>query len=222
MVFDMNNCEIIKEIGDKKLIVIVRNVESEKLIPLAKAMYDGGVRFLEVTYSANGSVSDEKTAENIKTLVEYFQGKMQIGAGTVLTQKQVGLTKEAGGKFIISPDANASVIIKTKELGMVSIPGALTPTEIESAHKAGADFVKLFPITSLGTSYVKAIKAPLSHIKFLAVGGVDENNMSDYLKAGVCGFGVGSNITNKKMIEKNDWAGITELANKYVKILKGE
>ena len=118
-----------------------------KLIPLAKAMYDGGVRFLEVTYSANGGVTDENTAENIKMLAERFKDKIHIGAGTVLTNKQVELTKKAGGEFIISPDANASVIKKTKELGMISIPGALTPTEIEAAHKAGADFVKLFPIT---------------------------------------------------------------------------
>ena len=100
------------------------------------------------------------------------------------------------------------------------MPGALTPTEIQAAHRAGADFVKLFPITSFGTGYVKAVKAPLSHIKLLAVGGVDENNMQDYLKAGVSGFGVGSNIIDKKMLETNAWAGITALAEKYVNALK--
>ena len=84
----------------------------------------------------------------------------------------------------------------------------------------GADFVKMFPITSLGTSYIKAVKAPLSHLKLLAVGGVDENNMGDYLKAGVCGFGVGSNIIDKKMLAQNDWAGITALAEKYLQVVK--
>lgn len=217
----MKNCEaIINQIIENKLVVIVRNVEKEKLIPLAEAMYKGGIRLLEVTYSANGSVSDEQTAENISLLAERFKDRMFIGAGTVLTEKQVELTFKAGGKFIISPDTCEEVIKKTKELKMVSIPGALTPTEIQQAHKAGADFVKLFPITSLGTSYVKAVKAPLSHIKFLAVGGIDETNMQEYLKAGVCGFGVGSNITNKKMIEQNDWEGITDLAKKFVENLQ--
>lgn len=212
--------KIIQNIEKEKLIVIVRGVEKEKLIPLAQAMYDGGVRLLEVTYSANGKVSDEDTAENIKMLAEHFKDKMFIGAGTVLTEKQVELTKKAGGEFIISPDTCVEVIKKTRELDMVSIPGALTPTEMQTAHKSGADFVKMFPITSLGTSYVKAVKAPLSHLKLLAVGGVDENNMEDYLKVGICGFGVGSNIIDKKMLNANDWAGITQLAGKYVSLVK--
>lgn len=212
--------DIINKIEKEKLIIVVRGVEKDKLIPLTRAMYDGGVRILEVTYSANGKVTDEETAENIAMLNNEFGDKMYIGAGTVLTEKQVELTHSAGGKFIISPDTCIDIIKKTKELGMVSIPGALTPTEIQTAHKAGADFVKLFPVTNLGPKYVKAIKAPLSNVKILAVGGIDENNMQEYLKVGVAGFGVGSNITDKKMIEENDWAGITELAKKYVNALK--
>lgn len=211
---------VIQTIEREKLVVIVRGVESEKLIPLAEAMYAGGVRLLEVTYSANGKISDEETAKNIEILSKQFEGRMYIGAGTVLTEKQVELTYQADGKFIISPDVCEEVIKKTKALGMASMPGALTPTEIQTAHRAGADFVKLFPITNFGTGYVKAVKAPLSHIKFLAVGGIDENNMSEYLKAGVSGFGVGSNIIDKKMLAENDWAGITRLAEKYVNVLK--
>lgn len=210
----------IKEtILDKKIIVIVRGVESEKLIPLAEAMYDGGIRLLEITYSADGSVSDEDTAANIKALADHFGDRMYIGAGTVLTEKQVKLTKEAGGCFIISPDTNSDVIRKTKELDMVSMPGALTPTEIQKAHISGADFVKLFPITNMGVDYVKAVKAPLSHIKLLAVGGITEKNMKEYIKAGVSGFGVGSNIIDKKMLAEEDYSGITALAEKYVNVL---
>ncbi len=210
--------EVIKWVENEKIVVIIRGVAKDKLIPLAEAMYDGGIRLLEVTYSANGAVSDEDTAANIKMLAEHFEGRMFIGAGTVLTEKQVELTKEAGGKFIISPDTNPDVIRKTRELGMVSMPGALTPSEITAADRAGADFVKLFPITNMGTDYVKAIKAPLSHVKLLAVGGVDENNMADYYKAGACGFGIGSNIVNKKLIDANDFAAITELAKKYTSV----
>ena len=206
---------VIEAIEREKIIVIVRGVAADKLIPLAEAMYEGGIRLLEVTYSADGSVSDEETAKNIEMLSKHFEGRMYIGAGTVITEKQVELTKKAGGKFIISPDTYENVIRKTRELDMVSMPGALTPTEIQKAHRCGADFVKLFPITNLGTEYVKAVKAPLSHIKFLAVGGINENNMADYLKAGVCGFGIGSNIVNKKFIDSGDYASITQLAKKY-------
>ncbi len=210
------NSEIIKKIEEKKIIVIVRGVEKNKLIPLAEAMYKGGIKFLEITYSADKKVSDEETAENIKMLSEHFGGRMYIGAGTVLTEEQVALTKKAGGQFIISPDTVPEVIRKTKELGMISIPGAVTPSEITTAVKSGADFVKLFPANNLGAAYIRAITAPLCNVKLLAVGGIDENNMSEYLKAGVCGFGIGGNIVKKQLIDAGDFAAIEELAEKYV------
>lgn len=208
--------DVIQKILDKKLIVIVRGLEKETMIPLAEAMYEGGIRLIEVTYAANGSIADEVTAECIRIIQEHFEGKMLIGAGTVLTPKQVEMTKAAGGSFIISPNVKEEVIKKTRELDMVSIPGALTPTEIEDAHEAGADFVKIFPVSTLGPEYVKAVSAPLSHIRFLAVGGVERNNLKDYLKIGVCGFGMGTNIVDKKMIAEGNFAGITELAKRYV------
>lgn len=211
-----------KDLLREKIIVIVRGVQSDKLIPLAQAVYDGGIRFLEITYSADGKVSDRETASNIKSLVEHFGDKMHIGAGTVLTEEQVLLTKAAGGKFIISPDADIDVIKKTKEMDLISIPGAFTASEIKQAYKAGADFVKLFPITQMGPDYVKALKAPLSHIPLLAVGGVNVSNMSKFLKAGVCGFGIGTNITDKNMISENDFDGITALAKEYVAVIKNE
>ena len=216
----MNN--VINELLNQKIVVIVRGCGSEKLIPLAEAVYKGGIRFLEITYSADGSVSDKETAENIKKLTEYFSGRMHIGAGTVLNEKQVELTKAAGGEFIISPDTDVAVIKKTKELGLVSMPGALTPSEIKKAYNAGADFVKLFPISQMGADYVKAVKAPLSNIRLLAVGGINVDNMAEYIKAGVCGFGIGTNITDKKMLAENDFEGITALTRKYVAVIENE
>ena len=212
--------KIIEEIIKEKLVIIVRGVESDKLISVAEAIYKGGIRFMEITYSADGSISDEETAENIKKLTEHFKGKMHIGAGTVLSEKQVELTYNAGGEFIISPDTYEAVIKKTKELGMISMPGALTPSEIQSAVRYGADFVKLFPVTNLGTGYVKAVKAPLSHVKLLAVGGINLDNIDEYLEAGVCGFGLGTNIIDKNMVKNNDFDGITALAAKYVEAVK--
>ena len=212
--------KVIEKIEKEKIIAIVRGVESEKLIPFAEAVYAGGIRLLEITYSADGSVSDEETAKNIQKLSEQFDGRMHIGAGTVLKEKQVELTKSAGGRFIISPDTYPEVIRKTRELDMVSMPGALTPSEIQSAHRAGADFVKVFPVTNMGIEYLKAVKAPLSHIKLIAVGGINEKNMSDYIDAGICGFGIGSNIVNKKMIEEENFEEITNLAKKYTAVIK--
>ena len=211
---------VIEAIEKEKIIVIVRGVAREKLIPLCNAMYQGGIRLLELTFDVGKKVSDLETAENIKMLAEEFSGRMFIGAGTVLTKKQVKLVKEAGGSFIISPNTDKKVIKATKKLGMVSMPGALTPTEVKMAVDFGADFVKLFPVSNFGPDYVKAVKAPLSNIKFTAVGGIDEHNMADYIKVGVSGFGIGTNIVNKKMIEENNYDAITELAAKYVDALR--
>jgi len=212
--------DFVNKLLQEKIVVIIRGVETEKLLLLANALYKGGIKFLELTFSADGSVTDEETAENIKILAENFKGKMHIGAGTVLTEKQVELTKRAGGEFIISPDTDVNVIKKTKELGLFSMPGAITPTEIKKAYNSGADFVKLFPISQLGADYVKAVKAPLSHIKLLAVGGINLNNITDYQNSGVCGFGIGTNITDKKMLKAGNFEGITNLAKAYVKAVK--
>ena len=205
----------VEQMEKNKIVVIVRGVAKEKLIPLVEAMYQGGIRLVECTYDASGKTSDEETAANIQMLAKHFEGKMLIGAGTVLTEKQVQLTAQAGGKFIISPDTNADVIARTKKCGLVSIPGALTPTEVAAAHLAGADFVKVFPVDLYGPNYIKTLKAPLSHTRLLAVNGITAENLSDDLGAGACGVGVGSGIVNKAMIEAGDFAGITALAKKY-------
>ena len=212
--------EVTRKIEEKKIIAILRGIPEEKLIPVAQALYDGGIRLLEIPYSADGSVPDEETALHIKKLAEHFEGKMYIGAGTVLNEEQVRLTKAAGGVLIVSPNTDRKVIFETHLCGMVSIPGAFTPSEICDAYSAGADFVKLFPTASVTAEYVKAIRAPLSHIKLLAVGGITENNMLDYLKAGVCGFGLGSNLADKKMIDELDFEGITQLAKRYTEIIE--
>lgn len=211
--------ELIETIEREKLVVIVRGVERKDLIPLVQALYEGGVRCLEITYSASGAVSDEQTADNIRMLADRFLGKVFIGAGTVLTEKQVGLTKAAGGTFIVSPDTCPEVIKKTRELGLVSVPGAFTPTEMQAAHRSGADFIKLFP-SNFGAAYVKTLLAPLSHLRFLAVGGVEEKDLPEYLEAGACGFGIGAAIVDKTKIKAGDWAGITDVAKKYVAALR--
>lgn len=215
----MLKSDVIEKILKEKIIVIVRGVGKNNILPFAKAVYEGGVRAIELTYDASNPEKDQENAENIKMLVDYFGDKMLIGAGTVIRENQVELTKKAGGSFIISPDTNENIIKKTCELNMVSIPGALTPTEIQTAHLAGADFVKLFPVSIFGPQYVKDVKAPLSHIRILAVGGINEKNISDYLAAGAVGFGIGSNIVNKKLIETEDFNGITELTKKFLKAL---
>ena len=211
---------VIEMIEDRKLIVILRGIHGEELISLVRAIHRGGVDLVECTYDATGKYPAEKTAEDIAMLVREFGDEMLFGAGTVLTERQVELTKAAGGRFIISPDTNPDIIRKTKAEGLVSIPGALTPSEITLAHRSGADFVKMFPISTMGADYLKAVKAPLSHVRLLAVGGIRLDNMEEYAKAGASGFGIGSNFASKDALKNGDFDAIAAGARAYVEKLR--
>lgn len=211
---------VIAAIEKSKVVAIIRGVNGEKLLKTAKAIYDGGIRIMEITYDASGKTAEEETGTMISELIRMLPDDACIGSGTVIDISKVDTTRRAGGKFIISPDTNENVIKRTRELGMVSIPGAITPTEICNAHNWGADFVKLFPAGNFGLSYVKAVKAPLSHIKMLAVGSISPEETRDYLSAGICGFGVGSAIVKKDIIEAGQFDRITEYARAYAEELK--
>lgn len=153
-------------------------------------------------------------------LKEKFAGKIIPGAGTVITLEQLQMAYDAGAQYIISPNVDVEIIRRTKELGLISLPGAMTPSEIVEAYKAGADFVKVFPVGNLGPAYIKALKAPLSHIPLMAVGGVNEKNAADFLKAGASGLGVGGNLVNKEWIANGEWEKITALAAEFVKAVQ--
>ena len=211
----MNKQATIADINRYKIIAIVRGVTGEALVETAEALYEGGIRLLEITFDQTGKISATETAEMIAELCRRFAGRMRIGAGTVMTAEQARIAFEAGAEYMISPDTSREVIEETIRLGAVSIPGALTPTEVATAHAYGADFVKLFPAGDLGLSYIKSIRAPLAHIPMLAVGGVNEKNLGEFLSAGLSGVGIGSNIVNKKLIDNGDFAALTALAKQY-------
>ncbi len=212
----MMRSTVIEWANKEKIIAIIRGIEPEKSLKVAQALYDGGIRMMEITYDQRNPDSWETTARSIGEVAKAFEGKMLIGAGTVTSPKLVEMTHAAGGLFIISPNTDPAVIRRTRELGMVSMPGALTPTDVVIAYEAGADIVKLFPVSSLGPDYLKAIKAPLSHIPMMAVGGINEKNIPDYLKAGAIGVGVGGNLANKAWIDAGEYHKITEVAQAMV------
>ena len=161
-------------ISQNKVITICRRVYGEDLLKLADALYAGGIKMIEVTFDQADPDCIEKTGECIRALCDRFGDKMMFGAGTVLNAEQVEAAAKAGARYIISPNVDADVIAKTKELGLVSMPGAMTPSEILTAHKLGADIVKLFPAGYLGFGYIKDILGPISHVKLCATGGVTE------------------------------------------------
>jgi 2-dehydro-3-deoxyphosphogluconate aldolase/(4S)-4-hydroxy-2-oxoglutarate aldolase len=208
-------CELIER---EKIIAIVRKVYGDDLLFLVDALRSAGIRLLEVTFDQSDDECIKKTSNAIHSVLNAFKGECLCGAGTVLSSAQAEAAAQAGAVLIISPNCNKQVIMRTKELGLVSIPGALTPSEIVAAHEYGADFVKVFPAGDFGASYVKSIVSPISHIKLMAVGGVNADNFGDFLNAGCIGAGIGGSLTDRKLITERNREKLIENASKYVAI----
>lgn len=205
-------------IQQHKIITICRKVYGSGLKQLAGALAAGGVRLIEVTFDQADPDCIEKTTEALRMLNETYGQEMMFGAGTVLNREQVKAAADAGGRYIISPNTDPEVITYTKELGLVSIPGAMTPSEIMTAHNLGADIVKLFPSGALGFRYIKDILAPISHIKLCATGGVTEENWGEYLKLGFAGAGISGRLCDKACIAQGNFEEITRRAQTFVEI----
>lgn len=209
---------VLQSIEEEKLIAIVRNPDIKSFLPAMQALYRGGIRLAEITFDRSGNVPKEYTAQLIRLLNQ--QLPMIVGAGTVTEKEEVMLAYNAGASYIISPNCDPEIIRFTQQLGMVSIPAAFTPTEIVSAIKSGADYVKLFPADQLSESYIKSVKAPLPDAKLLAVGGVNKGNAGTFIRQGFSGVGVGSNLYDKKLIAHGDWSKLETLARAYVSAIK--
>lgn len=171
------------------LIAILRGVTEHEVVEVTGVLIDEGFTMVEVPLNSPNAI------ESIRRIVEVFGEKALIGAGTVLSVKDVEAVAAVGGRLIVSPNMNVDVITRTKELGLISAPGVSTPTELFSAITAGADVAKAFPADSISPSTIKAWHsvAPKGY-PILAVGGINPDNMADYLNAGVVGFGIGSNL----------------------------
>ncbi len=198
-----------------KVIVIARRIYGDTLLKLADAMCSGGIHLMELTFDQSDSECIDKTASSVARLNARFGGEMLFGAGTVITPQQVDAAYQAGCKYIISPNTDLDVINATKAHGLVSIPGAMTPNEILAAHKAGADFVKLFPTGYLGLPYIKDIRAPISHVKLIATGGVTEDNFGAFLSAGMVAAGISGRLTDKACIESGNFEELTRRAKAF-------
>ena len=208
-----------QRIIDTKLIAIFRKVPEDRLVAAAEALVRGGVRVMEITFDHGREDCLGALVRQVRMLKDALGDGVSVGAGTVLTAQEVEIAAGAGAELIVSPNADANVIRRTKELGLVSCPGAMTPTEIVAAHQAGADFVKLFPAEQLGVPFIKAVRGPLGHIPLLAVGGADEKNAGEFIRAGACGIGVGGKLVRADLIAAGDWAALEALAREFTKAL---
>ena len=206
---------------EHKIVAIVRGFEPETVVEMAKAYCANGIHCVEITFDQTNPDKQYLTAQSIRMVKEALGDAMCVGAGTVMTVEKVRMAAEAGAEYMISPNVDEDVIKETKRLGKLSIPGAMTPSEIASAYKMGADIIKLFPANELGLSYIKAIKAPLKHIPLMATGGVRPANAMDYLNAGSSALGVGGDLVNKAWIAAGEFDKIGQAARDFADSVKG-
>ncbi|RXZ80507.1 bifunctional 4-hydroxy-2-oxoglutarate aldolase/2-dehydro-3-deoxy-phosphogluconate aldolase [Paenibacillaceae bacterium] len=200
---------------EEKIVAIFRNIEDHHADSAAQALINGGVRMMEVTMNTPGAV------HIIARWREKFSEQAAIGAGTVL---DLGMAKEAvaaGAQFLISPNVDEQVIDYAVNQGISVWPGAMTPTEIVNAWKAGADAVKVFPLATLGYKYLAEIRAPLDSIPMIATGGVDLDNIQSYFKAGACGVGMGSKLINMEWVRNGEFDRLTAHAQQFVNAVRG-
>lgn len=214
----MNREETIAKIEEEKIIVITRGIYGEELLRLADALVKGGIRCFEITYDPADPNTCEKVKANIEALHERFGDTLYLGIGTVLTKEQVHNAKEAGARFVVSPNFDPEIVKETIALDMVSMPGCMTPTEIVQADNAGADFIKLFPAGTLGIKYCKDIYAPLHHVKYIATVGVSEETFTQYLEMGFAGAGISSQLVDKKCRDAGNYEELTRRAQRFVEI----
>ena len=207
-------------VQQRKVVAIVRGLSPEHIVRLGHAFEEGGIGLMEVTYNQRAPETWADTARAIEAVEKEFGDRLLVGAGTVITLEQVRMTYEAGGHYLVTPTTQPEIIRAGKALGLGLYPGAFTATEILEAYNAGADAVKVFPVGNLGPGYIKALKAPLSHIPLMAVGGVNDKNAGEFMKAGCVGVGVGGNLVNKEWIENGEWGRITDLARAYMEAVR--
>lgn len=205
---------IMDTLRKNRLIAILRNIPEDTADLTAIALYDGGIRLVEVTMNTKGSL------QMIRRWREKMPNDLKIGAGTVLDLNMAKKAIEAGAEFIISPNVDQNVIEYAKKYNISIFPGAMTPTEIVAAWKAGADAIKVFPAGSLGMKYFKEIQAPLNNIPMIPTGGISLENIKDYLEKGVAGLGVGNSLVDKKLLAEQNFDDLTLRAQRFVDAVK--
>src|SRR5271155_5356695 len=207
--------EVKQQLEEAGIIPVLRARSANEAIGVVEAMVAGGITVMEVTMTVPGAI------DVLRELKRSYGDKLLLGSGTVTDAAECAATIEAGAEFVVSPSLHLDVIAKTKELGKVSIPGALTPTEVITAWEAGADYVKVFPCSAMGgASYLKALRAPFPQLKLIPTGGVTVATAAEFLKAGAMALGVGSDLVNATAIaEGKPWI-VTDMARAYMDVIQ--
>lgn len=193
------------------LVGIMRNFRQSDIENILPAYAGSGLTSIEITMNSAGATA------SIEYIVKNFAGRLNVGAGTVLTQEELDIALKAGAQFIVMPVVDLQIIDRCRQLKIPIFAGAYTPTEIFTAWNAGADMVKVFPMIGDAIEYIRAVRGPLPHIKLLPTGGVNVDNCTSFFEAGASGIGAGGQLFDKDFINKKDWPGLTNHFSRFVK-----
>ncbi len=202
--------EIIAALLNPGIIAVVRAKSADQVLPLTAALLAGGVIAVEITMTTPDALAA------IRAATAEFGNRALLGVGTVLDAATCRAAVEAGAEFVVSPITRPEIAAAARALDRPVMLGAYTPTEAQLAYEAGADFIKIFPADGLGPNYIKALRAPLPHLRIVPTGGVDLPNIADFLKAGCAALGVGSSLLSARILRDNDWPELTRLAGEFV------
>ncbi|MGN8646317.1 bifunctional 4-hydroxy-2-oxoglutarate aldolase/2-dehydro-3-deoxy-phosphogluconate aldolase [Gracilibacillus sp. HCP3S3_G5_1] len=209
-----NKLSNMQHIQNNGLVAIIRKVPQDKVLQLVESLIRNGIDTLEVTIDAQDAF------ETINELNRKFSDKALIGAGTVLNASSAQQAINNGAEFIVSPCLNVDVVTATLQNGKLSMPGVFTPTEALTAIEGGADIVKVFPANSVGPSFISSLKGPLPQISIIPTGGIDINNIAEFVKAGSFAVGLGGSLVDKAALNRGDFAEIERKASEFVKVVK--
>lgn len=211
----MNKSKVIQTIREVGIIPVVRAQSADEAMMAIDAIRAGGISLLEITMTVPGAV------DVIEKVSRRYGAEALVGAGTVLDGETARACIDAGAQFVVSPALNPETIAVCQSHDVAVLPGALTPTEVVQAWKAGADFVKVFPAGAVGgASYLKALKAPLPYIELVPTGGVSLQTAADFIKAGASALGVGADLVDLKALREGQQQLITERAREFVRIVR--
>lgn len=184
---------------DNPILAIMRNIPMEKVLNYVGAATEGGVGFFEV------ALNSKDAYEQIKLLKKNFQN-ISIGAGTAITVERAKAAIEAGADFLLSPSTDEDVLAYCQKNQIAIMPGALTPSDVSKCLRYGFPVIKLFPAGDMPMGYIKSLKGPFDETEYVAIGGVNKENMAQFFQQGYLGVGIGSNMIPKELVQNNKWA----------------
>jgi 2-dehydro-3-deoxyphosphogluconate aldolase / (4S)-4-hydroxy-2-oxoglutarate aldolase len=209
-----NSDEVLSISAAGGVVAIVRLDDLSQALPLSEALLAGGVTALEFTLTNRAALT---VIKEVKAALPAFRdGTAVIGAGSVLSAEDTVASIEAGAEFIVSPATDMNVLAVCRDHKIAAMPGAYTPTEILTAWRAGAAAVKVFPARALGPAYLKDVREPMPFLKLMPTGGVNLDNIGEYIKNGAVAVGVGGNLVDKKLVAAGDFEAIRQTAAKYI------